>query len=191
MSVDSDSPATKALFQVAIESEQAREYASSQPGWHASVDKMIPSGLKSRSIHDPSQWRCGPSNNPEYDRSRHRHSGPVKTAPPLKAVSVNGSSLVNRIDSLTKFSLVGKWYFPEMNEDEMRRWITSTWGPLIGYTPIISRLMKDWFSFHFQKESDREAVLNRPWVFGRSFLSLANWYLGFDPLKNTPAHSMI
>lgn len=63
--------------------------------------------------------------------------------------------------------------------------------PIIGYTPIISRMMKEWYSFHFQKQEDLERVLVKPWVYGRSFLSLSRWYMGFDPLKNTPSHSLI
>lgn len=73
----------------------------------------------------------------------------------------------------------------------MRKWLSGKWAPLIGYTPIISRLMKDWYSFHFLKESDVEIIFKNPWVYGRSFLALSLWYAGFDPLKNTPSNCLI
>lgn len=73
----------------------------------------------------------------------------------------------------------------------MRKWLTDKWALLIGYTPVISRLMKEWYSFHFLKASDLETILIRPWIFGRSFLSLFRWYMGFDPLKNTPSNNLI
>lgn len=197
MAEDSDSPAMKALFVAAIESESAREFASRDSDWHATLSDMLPTGLRDPPFlgsHASLQQKNGPLPSRVHHgqgRNRYKQNVPVKTVPPPKAVSVSGSSLTERIESLRKHALVGKWYFPEMNEEEMRNWISTTWIPIIGYAPIISRLMKDWFSFHFQKESDLELALSRPWVSGRSFLSLSRWYLGFDPLKNTPSHSMI
>ena len=73
----------------------------------------------------------------------------------------------------------------------MRTWLAEKCIPAIGYVPVISRLMKDWYSFHFQKSSDLEFIIQRPWVSSRSFLALSRWYLGFDPLKNTPSNCMI
>lgn len=73
----------------------------------------------------------------------------------------------------------------------MRKWLEDQWKPLIGYTPIISRLMKEWYCFHFLKASDLEAVFKSPWVCGRRFLALFRWYIGLDPLKNTPTNNLI
>ena len=78
-----------------------------------------------------------------------------------------------------------------MTDGEMRAWLADKWIPSIGYVPIISRLMKDWYSFHFQNSADLEFIFQRPWVAGRSFLALSKWYLGFDPLKNTLSNCMI
>lgn len=192
ISEDSDSPATGALFRVAIEAEVARDDATQDLSWHATVNEMLSPKL----FHD-SKSGFTSSKSKGYVHGRHprKPRESVKTIPPPKVASVTCSSLSQRIDSLQKHSLVGKWYFPEMNEESMRKWITGSWSPLIGYTLIISRLMKDWLSFHFQKASDLELILNRPWVYGRSFLSLSRWFMGFDPLKNTPkntpSHSMI
>lgn len=110
---------------------------------------------------------------------------------PLQKPYVLMVLLTERIDSLKKLLLVGKWQFPEMEDQDMRKWLSGKWAPLIGYTPIISRLMKDWYSFHFLKESDVEIIFKNPWVYGRSFLALSRWYAGFDPLKNTPSNCLI
>lgn len=101
---------------------------------------------------------------------------------------MDSSHLSERIDSLQNLALVGRWHFAKMDNAAMRKWLDDRWKPLIGYTPIISRLMKEWYSFHFLKASDLEIVFKGPWVCGRSFLALYRWYIGFDPLKNTSNH---
>lgn len=78
-----------------------------------------------------------------------------------------------------------------MNDVQIRKWLGARWRSLIGYTPTIVRLMKDWYSFHFQKMKDLYIVWKLPWVYGRSFLALHRWYIGFDPLRNTPHNNYI
>lgn len=95
------------------------------------------------------------------------------------------------IESLQKLALIGMWYLLEMNDIEMRKWLATHWKPVIGYTPIISNLMKEWYCFHFLHAADVEAILNGPWVFRRSFHALYRWYIGYDPLKNTPSNNLI
>lgn len=73
----------------------------------------------------------------------------------------------------------------------MRKWLELQWKPLIGYTPIISNLMKEWYCFHFLNASDVETIQKHPWVHIRSFLALYKWYFGFNPLKNTPSNNLI
>lgn len=51
--------------------------------------------------------------------------------------------------------------------------------------------MKEWYCFHFLNANDVEAIQNLPWVYGRSFLVLHRWYIGYDPLKNTPSNNLI
>lgn len=181
MAVDSDSPGTRALLAAATETEEAIFAASGNPSWHDTLSVSLPSQHR-----DPPLFASH-----SHMLRRNKNKAPVKTVPPPKAVTVSGPSLAERIESLQKNALVRKWYFPELDEADMRTWISKTWTPIIGYTPIISRMMKEWYSFHFQKQADLEMVLDKPWVSGRSFLSLTRWYLGFDPLKNTPSHSMI
>lgn len=78
-----------------------------------------------------------------------------------------------------------------MNDAEMRKWVTVHWKPVIGYTPIISNLMKEWYCFHFLNVTDVDAILKGPWVFKRRFLALYRWYIGYDTLKNTPSNNLI
>jgi len=185
---DSDSSATRALVQAAIQAEEAWEKAPSLTGWQATVEDMIinPSYKDSLRYNKKCFGKDG-SPSSFFNKSKN----PVKTIPPRKAVSVEDATLANRIDSLKNLALVGKWQFPEMGDSDMRKWLAEKWSPLLGYTPIISRLMKEWYSFHFLKTQDLELILNNPWVSGRSFLALSRWYIGFDPLKNTPSNSMI
>lgn len=188
-----DSPAMQALIQATIEAESARENVSHGNSWHATVEEMLlPEFREPDLAHlkigvDLSRKGRSQVHAQHFNKSRN----PVKTVPPPKAISMVSATLTERIDSLQKWGLIGKWHFSEMAEEDMRKWLANKWTPLIGYIPVISRLMKDWFSFHFLKVSNLEIILNRPWVFGRSFLSLSRWYMGFDPLKNTPSNCMI
>lgn len=86
---------------------------------------------------------------------------------------------------------MGRWHFLEMDDAEMRKWLEVQWKPLIGYTPIISNLMKECYYFHFFSASDVETILKCPWVYRRSFLALYRWYIGYNPLKNTPLNNLI
>ena len=51
--------------------------------------------------------------------------------------------------------------------------------------------MKDWYCFNFLDADDAEAIQCRPWVYKRSFLALYRWYIGFNPLNNTPVNNLI
>jgi len=73
----------------------------------------------------------------------------------------------------------------------MRKWLASFWKPVIGYVPVISSLMREWYCFHFLNATDAEAIKSRPWVYKRSFLALYRWYISFNPLKNTPMNNLI
>lgn len=185
---ESDSSATRALVQATIQAEEAKEKGTNLTGWQATMEDMIINPackVSHRSKKDIS--RKGDSPSLFFNKSKN----PVKTVPRPDAVSLDGATLSERIDSLKNIALVGKWNFPEMDDSIMRKWLSEKWSPLIGYTPIVSRLMKEWYSFHFLKVSDLEMILNNPWVSGRSFLALSRWYIGFDPLKNTPSNSLI
>lgn len=116
---------------------------------------------------------------------------PIKTIPPPAAIKLESIYLTDHIASLQEYALVGRWHFPKMDDTKMRNWLELQWKPLIGYIPIVARLLKEWYCFHFLSASDLEAIQNRPWVYGRSFLALYKWYVGYNPLKNTPTNNLI
>lgn len=128
----------------------------------------------------------------EHVHPRHKHNHhPAKNTPPPPTINLDSVSLADRIASLQSRALIGKWHFPDMEDDQMRTWLGSIWRPLIGYVPIIVRLMKDWYSFHFLKVKDLDTIWALPWVHGRSFLALHRRYIGFNPLQNTPQNNLI
>lgn len=185
---DSNSSATRALAQAAIQAEGDRKKQPSLTGWQATVEDMI---IKPacKEIHKPKKAFSKIVDSPSSLFNKAKN--PVKTDPPPKAICLDGATLTERIYSLKKLSLVGKWQFPEMDDQDMRKWLMDKWAPLIGYTPIIYRLIKEWYSFHFLKDSDLDIILKNPWVYGRSFLALSRWYIGFDPLRNTASNFLI
>jgi len=73
----------------------------------------------------------------------------------------------------------------------MRSWLGKRSKSLLGYIPTIVKLMKNWYSFHFLSEKDLEITHSIPWVHGKSFLALQHWYIGYNPLKNTPTNNLI
>jgi len=127
----------------------------------------------------------------EGSRKVNNQQKHVKTSLPPQALRIDIPKLDERIECLQNKALIGKWHFPEMTDCDMRNWLASFWKPILGYIPIISSLMKDWYCFIFQDSADTEAIQNRPWVYKRSFLALYIWYIGFDPLKNTPVNNLI
>lgn len=73
----------------------------------------------------------------------------------------------------------------------MRNWLGTKWKSLLGYLPTIFRLMKGWYNFHFLSIEDLETIRSIPWVHGKSFLALHNWYISYNPLHNTPTNKLI
>lgn len=116
---------------------------------------------------------------------------PAKITPPPSAICLDGVKLKDEIASLQSRALIGKWHFPDMSDEQMRAWLSARWNPLLGYTPTIVRLMRDWYSFHFLEVKDLYIIWGLPWVHGRSFLALHRWFIGFDPLRNTPQYNFI
>jgi len=137
---------TLAQINATIEAEEAHVSSLS---WHATVDGMVIPGLVS--LTPPPVGGCPPSGGPVDTvdnftgpvKPFNPRCRPIKSGPPPKAISVNNAFLTERIDSLQKFALVGKWHFPLLKDPELRKWLSDKWSPILGYTPIISRLMKD------------------------------------------------
>lgn len=73
----------------------------------------------------------------------------------------------------------------------MRNWLGTKWKSLLGYISTIVRLIKNWYSFHFLSMEDFETIRSIPWVHGKNFLALHNWYIGYNPLHNAPTNKLI
>lgn len=53
-------------------------------------------------------------------RSKHRS---IKSIPPPLALTLDSVVLLDRITSLQKWRLVGRWYFSDMEDSEMHNWV--------------------------------------------------------------------
>jgi len=127
----------------------------------------------------------------EHASRYNKNQNPVKTTPLPATIKLDNIHLTEHIESLQELALVGRWHFSEMDDARMRKWLGVQWKPLIGYIPIVSNLMKEWYCFHFLSSSDIDTIQKRPWAHRRSFLALYRWYIGYNPLKNTPSNNLI
>jgi len=171
-----NSVATEDLVNAAAEAEHAWSAATL-----TTMDEIV---IKQSTTKDI------PSNKENVRKFNKQHK-PAKISQPPQALRIDKAHLDERIDNLQHKALIGKWHFPEMFDCEMRKWLVDFWKPVIGYVPIISSLMKDWYCFNFLDADDAEAIQCRPWVYKRSFLALYRWYIGFNPLNNTPVNNLI
>lgn len=73
----------------------------------------------------------------------------------------------------------------------MRNLVETKWKSLLGYMPSVVRLMGGWYSFQFLCDEDLIKITAIPWIKGQSFLALHTWYVGFNPLKETPKNKLI
>lgn len=94
------------------------------------------------------------------------------------------------ISSLQKHTLVRRWYFDKTKNRHVGV-VRLQWTWILDYPPKFCHLMNDWYKFHFMSQEDSTRILATPWVRGCSFLSLHNWYIGFNPMKETPKDHMI
>jgi len=142
----SDVSVTEAMIQVSIQDEKEWGAATLSEGWKSTLDDMV---IQSSM----------PDTDKDRDQSQkvlHEHANrynkawnPVKTTPPYATLKLDSVHLTEHIESLQDLALVGRWHFPEMDDASMRKWLESQWKLLIGYLPIVSKLMKEWYCFRF------------------------------------------
>lgn len=65
-------------------------------------------------------------------RGRHKHHA-IKITTLTPFLSFGHDVLIDRVISLQKRALVGKWHFVELGEGEMRNWVETKWKLLLGY----------------------------------------------------------
>jgi len=80
-------------------------------------------------------------------RKGGRKHPPIKISTPVPILSFGHDVLLDHITSLQKRALVGRWYFSEIDEVEMRQWLAKKWKILVGYVPTVVKLMGGCIAF--------------------------------------------
>jgi len=78
-----------------------------------------------------------------------------------------------------------------MEDSETRKWIDKKWKLMLGYMPTVVRILEGWYRFHFLSQEDLEKIIAIPWIHGKKFLTLHKWYIGYNPLRNTPSNKLV
>lgn len=182
MEILSDVSATSAMVRATIEAESNHRNSITPCDWQSSLANLL--------IPHASQSAREEGVRPDISRCKFKQR-PIKSIPLPSAITLDNVYLSDRITSLQNIALVGRWHFPIMDDAQMRNWLGSQWNSLLGYIPTMVRLMKDWYSFHFLSSQDLEAISTLPWVHSKSFLALHKWYIGYNPLHNTPTNNLI
>jgi hypothetical protein len=91
----------------------------------------------------------------------------------------------DRVTSLAKRALVGRFFYLKMQNTRLDRWVQDCWKPILGYCPRINHLSNHWLIFHFLSEDDLQQILSTPWILDRGVLMLKRWTPGFHPFKST------
>jgi len=99
--------------------------------------------------------------------------------------------LFDRITSLQKHSLAGRWYFSEIFDPDMRDSVEKKWKSMLGYMLTVVRLLKGWYSFNFLSQEDLEKIKSMPWLNGKIFSVLHHWCIGYNSLHNTLQNKLI
>lgn len=101
------------------------------------------------------------------------------------------NDLWDKVASLQKQALIGKWLYSEDVLVDMSKWVKNYWCPMLGYIPKVSNMMGNWFSVHFLHEEDCRRILECTSVRGRSFMQLMPWFLGFNPDIDAPKSKLV
>lgn len=121
-----------ALVRATLEAEKVHVSESANAEWAASLYTEI---------FPASQKDLTPKGGDFTSLPKRKHNRPIKSSPPPEAINLDGPLLLDRISSLQKRALVGRWHFPSMDESQFRSWIMAKWAPLLGYSPTIVRVM--------------------------------------------------
>jgi hypothetical protein len=81
-------------------------------------------------------------------------------------------------------TLVGRFSYKSLCSQTLDNWISTTWMPLLGYSPEVLYLKRGWFGFHCRTPEDATLLLSSYWVIDGSSLMLKRWRLAFSPEKD-------
>jgi hypothetical protein len=89
------------------------------------------------------------------------------------------------VPQLVGKTLVGSFTGKAPGEKSLTGWMNNLWKPLIGYTPKVHLLSRNWISFSFLSAEDCDEIRKQNWSWGPSGLTLKPWTVDFDPLKES------
>jgi hypothetical protein len=84
--------------------------------------------------------------------------------------------------NLALCALVGHLSYRTLCRQSLPDWVSSTWAPMLGYTPEVLTLSRGWFGFIFKSPEDTLVVLDKLWVIDGNNLMLKCWRVCFDPV---------
>ena len=76
----------------------------------------------------------------------------------IREVPLDYDDLCIRVVSLQRRAIVCRWVFPDCEDFDSASWVNKKWKSIIGYSPIVSKLLNGWFSVHFMNEKDVHKV---------------------------------
>jgi len=191
--LDSDVEAHEAFIQAMVEAKQARSNFRHTRVLLATIclDKYLEEKYFAPVTHIFDNITGTDITRSHRRRARRKERKSILPNYETKFLNFGYDVLRNRVSSLQKRALIGKWIFSESSKFDMKKWAKKVWEPLLGYSTNVSILMNAWFSIHFLHMDDADKILKIPQVRGRSFLQLHKWYIGFNPLLDTPKNDII
>lgn len=128
---------------------------------------------------------------PRCEKVRRRGGKAIKPNTTTKLLSFSYGIMWDCVISIQKRAPEGHWIFMEGSNMDIQEWVRLNWSLTLGYTLKVKDLMNSWFSFQFLHLDDVEKIFKRPWVNGRRYLQLHKWYVGFNPLLDTPINEIV
>jgi len=83
--------------------------------------------------------------------------------------------------SLSLCDLVERISYKRLCHSDLTEWVHTTWRPIMGYAPEITRLTQDWLCFKFKTLEDTTTILEWLWTLDGGSLMLKIWRISFNP----------
>ena len=87
-------------------------------------------------------------------------------------------ALVDNITSGLKLCVVGRFFSFRPMIEMVHKWVSKKWK--IKSSVCIFAMIGGLFYFKFTMEGDLNFILLRTWYYGKHYLALTRWHLGFD-----------
>jgi hypothetical protein len=73
---------------------------------------------------------------------------------------------LQEVSSLSLCALVGRFSYWALSKLDITWWVEENWKPLLGYSPDVLALVREWFCFQLRAATDVERILERVWLCG-------------------------